>query len=64
MNTLLSLCYELLKLEAESKPENKFVKQMLGGCMKPSVLVEIVCSNTYDQQTKVMTPAAGKFFKV
>jgi len=26
MSTLLSLCYELLKLEADGKPENKFVK--------------------------------------
>lgn len=26
MNALFSLCYELLKLEADCKPENKFVK--------------------------------------
>jgi len=37
---------------------------MLEGCMKPSVLVDIVCSNTYDQATTSMKPAAKKFFRV
>lgn len=64
MATLFSLCYELLKLEADCKPEDKFVKEMLDGCMKPSILVDIVCSNKFNQQTNVMAPSAKKHFNL
>lgn len=64
MTSLLSLCYELLKLEADCKPQNKFVREMLDGSMKPSILVDIVCANTYDAEKNRMTANEKKFFKL
>lgn len=59
MAGLLNLSYELLKLEADCKPENKFVKEMLEGNVKPAILVDIICSNSFDAQTNSMVAKAG-----
>ena len=50
MKALLNLSFELLKLESDCKSEkDKFVKGMLEGNVKPAILVDIICANTWNK---------------
>lgn len=59
---LLDLSYELLVLEAEKG--KKFLFGFLEGQVKPHKLVEIICSNSYNKNTKQMVPEPKKFFSL
>ena len=65
MTALLNLSYELLKLESDCKTEKeKFVKEMLEGNVKPAILVDIICSNTWSKQNSQMVSKASKYFNL
>ena len=50
MKALLNLSFELLKLESDCNSEkDKFVKGMLEGNVKPAILVDIICANTWNK---------------
>ena len=63
INSLLDMCYELLKIAAE-RNDDGLVEDLLYGQVRPDILRVLITSNFYDTKTKMVLPKPDIFFRL
>lgn len=56
---LFAFCFELRKQDSN----NNYSEDLLNGCVKPSILVDIIMNNTWDQKKRRMYQTRDIYFR-